>query len=62
MILTPQQAVEIGEALLDAAADVIKYEQDHSVVTVTDGSVAISMLVNDAEDYGFSPVITVQAQ
>lgn len=62
MILTPQQALEIGEALLDAARDAVRFEQDHSVVTICGGDVAVSMLIDDTlTELGYEPMITVKA-
>lgn len=61
MILNTQQALEIGEALIDAAKHTIKYGYDHVVVTICGDDVAISMPKDDdIIEFGYTPVFTVK--
>ena len=62
MILNSQQALEIGEALIDAAHDTTRYGRDHVVATICGGEVAISMILDDdLKDFGYEHLITVKA-
>jgi hypothetical protein len=62
MILTPRQAKEIGEALIDASEDVVSFSRDHVVVTICGSEAAVSMMMDcDLEDYGYEPLFTVKA-
>lgn len=61
MILNTRQALEIGDALIDAANHTIKYGYDHVVVTICNDDVAISM-PKDANliEVGYETVFTVK--
>lgn len=62
MILTPRQAKEIGEALIDASEDAVSFRRDHVVVTICGSEAAVSMMMDsDLEDYGYEPLFTVKA-
>ena len=62
MILNSQQALEIGEALIDAAQDATRYGRDNVVATICGNEVAISMILDDdLEDLGYEHLITVKA-
>lgn len=62
MILTAQQALEVGEALLDAANDASRYGKDHAVVTICGGDVAIAMNLDEyMTELGYEPIITVKS-
>ena len=61
MILNSQQALEIGEALIDAAHDTTRYGHEHVVATVCGGNVAISMPKDDnLIEFCYEPVFTVK--
>ena len=51
MILTPQQAREIGEALIDASETVSEGQNDQKVIVVKDSAISIrsDLLVDDWE-------------
>ena len=51
MILTPKQAKEIGEALIDASETVNEGQQDHKVIVVKDAAISIQsdLLIDDWE-------------
>jgi len=51
MILTPQQAREIGEALIDASETVSDGQNDQKVIIVKDSAISIQsdLLVDDWE-------------
>lgn len=60
MILTANQALEVGEALLDAAQDARRAGEDHAVVMILGDLVAVAMKAAEATaDYGYVPLITV---
>lgn len=62
MILNSKQALEIGEALIDAAHDTTRYGCDHVVATICGDEVAISMILDDdLKDLGYEHLITVKA-
>jgi hypothetical protein len=62
MILTPRQAKEIGEALIDASEDAVSFNRDHVVVTICGSEAAVSMTMDgDLEDYGYEPLFKVKA-
>jgi hypothetical protein len=62
MILNSQQALEIGEALIDAAHDTTRYGREHVVATICGDEVAISMILDDdLKDFGYEHLITVKA-
>lgn len=62
MIFTPRQAKEIGEALIDASEDTLRFDRDHVVVTICGDDVAVSMLMDeDLQNYGYEPLFTVKA-
>jgi hypothetical protein len=61
MILNAVQALEIGEALVDAAMDTLKYGHEHVVATICGDNVAISMPKDDSLiEFGYEPVFTVK--
>jgi len=51
MILTPKQAKEIGEALIDASETVSEGQNDHKVIVVKDSAISIQsdLLIDDWE-------------
>ena len=51
MILTPKQAKEIGEALIDASETVNEGQQDHKVILVKDTAISIQsdLMIDDWE-------------
>ena len=62
MILTAQQALEVGEALLDAAKDASRYGTDHAVVAICGGDVAVAMNLDEyMTELGYEPIITVKS-
>lgn len=51
MILSPKQAREIGEALIDASETVSEGQNDHKVIVVKDSAISIQsdLLIDDWE-------------
>ena len=51
MILSPQQAREIGEALIDASETVTEGQKDHKVIVVKDAAISVEsdLLIDDWE-------------
>ena len=51
MILSPKQAREIGEALIDASETVTEGQKDHKVIVVKDAAISIEsdLLIDDWE-------------
>lgn len=63
MILNAIQAMEIGEALVDAAQDATRYGRDHVVVTIAGNQAAVSMVLDDSlSDFGYEPIFTIKAE
>jgi len=62
MILNTKKALEIGEALIDAAHGAARYGRDHVVATICGDEVAISMILDDnLTDFGYEHLITVKS-
>tara|TARA_R100001440_G_scaffold57083_1_gene76873 strand:- start:9 stop:188 length:180 start_codon:yes stop_codon:yes gene_type:complete len=51
LILSPQQAREIGEALIDASETVTEGQKDHKVIVVKDAAISVEsdLLIDDWE-------------
>tara|TARA_Y100000361_G_C11058802_1_gene289321 strand:+ start:157 stop:336 length:180 start_codon:yes stop_codon:yes gene_type:complete len=51
MILTPTEAKELGEALVDASETVLKGQKDQNVILVKDTAVSVNadLLIDDWE-------------
>ena len=51
MILSPKQAREIGEALIDASETVTEGQKDHKVIVVKDAAISVQsdLLIDDWE-------------
>lgn len=51
MILSPKQAREIGEALIDASETVTEGQKDHKVIVVKDAAISVEsdLLIDDWE-------------
>jgi len=60
MILSPEQAKEIGEALVDASERSIEDSIDHYVIYLDEAGKAVCMAVDpDANSYGYKIVAHV---
>tara|TARA_B100000575_G_C23108604_1_gene640100 strand:- start:233 stop:412 length:180 start_codon:yes stop_codon:yes gene_type:complete len=51
LILSPKQAREIGEALIDASETVTEGQKDHKVIVVKDAAISVQsdLLIDDWE-------------
>jgi len=51
LILSPKQAREIGEALIDASETVTEGQKDHKVIVVKDAAISVEsdLLIDDWE-------------
>ena len=51
MILSPKQAREVGEALIDASETVTEGQKDHKVIIVKDAAISIEsdLMIDDWE-------------
>ena len=60
MILRPEQAKEIGEALVDASEKSVEDDKDHYVVYLDESGKAVCMAIDpDIHSYGYKVVAHV---